>query len=294
MKRRVVVLGSLWGLGVQAQPVVELLAPNHYQVTYDSEGLRVKGLLWLPARTPAPGVLFNHDGNRGVTPSTQERCLELCQRGFVVFAPSYRGEDGSEGEIEIAQGEVTDVLAAATFLKSRPEVRPGPLGLVGTSHGALISLLAAARAPQQFASVVFGYGVADIYEWYAYLKQTQRLGNDPLTLKTYGQGPQDVPENFRRRHGLAVLDRIQAPVLILQGRRDVIVPPSQAQELHDMLKLRKKPVELQIYPEAGHGFLIYRNKIIQQVGRDSIRYRESLAAFETTVKFLQRTLRYSV
>jgi len=284
MQRRGFTVGlASCGWAAQAQPV---LSPE--PITYLSEGLRVKGLLFLPPQTPAPGVLFNHDGVGGVTASTQERCKELALRGFVVFAPSYRGEDGSEGEIEIAQGEVTDVVAAADWLARRPEVKPGRFALVGTSHGALISLLAAARAPQWFSSVIFGYGVADIYEWYTYLKQTKRLGNDALTRKAYGKGPEDVPENFRRRYGLAVLDQIQAPVLILQGRRDVIVPPSQAQALYDGLKQRKKPVELVYYDQAGHGFLIYRNKIIQQVGRDSVRYRESLDGFERMVRFLTR------
>ncbi len=296
MHRRRYILGSLLWLGaaVQAAPDVTLLSesPLHsYQVTYDSEGLRVKGRLYIPLQTPAPGIVFNHDGNNGVTPSTQERCQELAQQGFVVFAPSYRGEDGSQGEIEVAQGEVSDVLAAAELLKQRPEVRPGKVALVGTSHGALISLLAAQRRPDLFAGVVFGYGVADIYEWYQYLKMSKRLGNDALTRKLYGQGPQDMPENFRKRYGLAALSQIKAPFLIIQGNRDVIVPPSQAKALYEGLQQLHQPVELKLYPQAGHGFLIYRNKIIQQVGLDSVRYRESLDAWKTLVSFLQRIFR---
>ncbi len=261
-----------------------------YWVTYPSEGLKVKGVLWVPTQTPAPGVLFNHDGNKGVTPSTQERAAELAARGFLVFAPSYRGEDGSEGEVEVAQGEVADLLAAADFLSTRPEVAPGRLGLVGTSHGALVSLLACGRAPQKFGALVFGYGVANIYEWYEYLKQSKQLGSDSLTLKVYGKGPQDVPENFRKRYGLAVVSRLQAPALILQGAKDILTPPSQAEELYQEFLRLKQPARLKLYPQAGHGFLIYRNKIIQQVGQDSVRYRESLDAFETMVSFLRQHL----
>jgi dipeptidyl aminopeptidase/acylaminoacyl peptidase len=261
-----------------------------YQVTYRSQGLQVKGRLFVPTTSPAPGVLFNHDGVKGVTPSTQERCRELAQRGFVVFAPSFRGEDGSEGEIEVAAGEVADVLAAADYLKTRPEVRPGRLGIVGTSHGALVSLLCASQRPDLFGAVVFGYGVADIYQWYQFLKDTKQLGSDPLTLRVYGQGPQDVPDNFAKRQGLSVLPRIEAPVLILQGAKDTLVPAPQAQLLYDRLKALHKPVDLRLYPEAGHGFLIYRNKIQQQVGQNSVRYRESLDAWASLVLFLKKTL----
>ncbi len=291
IKRRVILLGSLTLGGVSwAKPVLEEVASRHFLVTYDSEGLRVKGRLFLPAKTPAPGVLINHDGISGVTASTQERAKELADQGFVVFAPSYRGEDGSQGEIEIAQGEVADVIAGAQFLRSRAQVNPRPLGLVGMSHGALISLLASARNPELFGAVVFAYGVANIYTWYQFLKDSKQLGKDPLTLKTYGQGPEDVPENFRRRHGLAVVPQIQCPVLIIQGQKDSLTPPDQGQELAQALKQAGKSVELKVYPESGHGFLIYRNKIIKQVGSNSARYRESLAAWEATVGFLKKHL----
>jgi len=281
------------GQGVGAQSVElrsEQRGIKSYLVTYLSEGLRVKGVLYVPAQTPAPGVLFNHDGVKGVTPSTQERALELSQRGFVVFAPSFRGEDGSEGEIEVALGEVADVIEAAKWLSRRPEVQPGKLGLVGTSHGALVSLLAAGRAPELFAGVVFGYGVADIYTWYEFLKTTKQLGSDALTLKVYGKGPQDVPENFRKRNGLQAIPQLQCPVLILQGVKDTLVPSNQGEILAQALRQANKPVDLKLYPQAGHGFLIYRNKIIQQVGVNSDRYRESLDAFASMVLFLRRTL----
>jgi dipeptidyl aminopeptidase/acylaminoacyl peptidase len=298
MRRRLLIAG---GLLVTAHPVLAITLPlverlpdrgsvQVYNVTYSSEGLAVKGKLYIPAQTPAPGVLFNHDGVKGVTPSTQERSLELAKRGFVVFAPSFRGEDGSEGEIEVAAGEVADVLAAAQFLQSRPEVRPGKLGLVGTSHGALVSLLAAGRAPELFAGLVFGYGVAEIYQWYDFLKSTKQLGNDALTLKVYGKGYDDVPENFRRRNGLQAIPTLQCPVLILQGAKDTLVPANQATLLAEALRKATKPVDLKIYPQAGHGFLIYRNKIIQQVGANSDRYRESIDAFASMVIFLRKAL----
>ena len=49
-----------------------------------------------------PGLIFNHGGVSGVTEGTRALCRRLAKQGFVVFAPSYRGEDDSEGEIEVA------------------------------------------------------------------------------------------------------------------------------------------------------------------------------------------------
>jgi dipeptidyl aminopeptidase/acylaminoacyl peptidase len=277
---------------MQPLPLMQpAMALEEQSVTYMSDGLKVKAkLFWPEGKGPFPGVIYNHDGVKGLSTSTLARCQELAQKGYAVIAPTYRGEDGSEGKVEVAQGEVNDVLNALNLFGKLPRVDPKRIAFVGTSHGALVSLLAATKT-DKVKALVFGYGVVDIYRWFDYLKESKQLGEDALTQQVYGKGPEDKPENFRIRHALTVLPNLRIPVLILQGDKDKIVPLEQGQILQTKLTELRKSSVLRTYPNSGHGFLIYQEREIKRHGADSVEYKESRAAWNEMMAFLAEKLR---
>ncbi|HEY4001786.1 MAG TPA: prolyl oligopeptidase family serine peptidase [Candidatus Xenobia bacterium] len=227
------------------------------QVFYPSDGLRIEARLFRPPGAgPHAGIVYAHDGVHGLSRQSMERCAELAEHGYVVLAPSYRGEDGSQGVVEVAYGEIDDVLAAATDLARTDGVDADRLAAIGTSHGALIVVMAAERSPV-FKAVVEGYGVMDIYRWWSWLKARGYSTDDALSRRVYGRGPSDRPAAFAERDALKHLDRLQAPVLIVQGGADQTVPPSQADRLAQALRAAGKPFEQLRYPTEEHGFLIY-------------------------------------
>jgi dipeptidyl aminopeptidase/acylaminoacyl peptidase len=225
---------------------------------YKSGNLRIRARLFLPSGTTrTAGILYNHGGVSGLSNLAATRCRELAQAGFAVFASSYRGEDGSDGKIEIAKGEIDDVLAGYNWFRTHPRVDAQRIAQFGTSHGALIGLLGSAR-DTSFRALVFAYGVADIVAWYEHLVRTKQLSNDQLTRDTYGNGPTDRPSSFAIRMGLSAVPKLSStmPVLIVQGGKDVIVPPEQGKALHESLEQHGKISQLNIYPNSEHGFVI--------------------------------------
>lgn len=256
--------------------------------TYLSDGLKVKGELYLPpGNTKLPLIIFNHDGISGISKEHRLSSVRLAKAGFVVFSPSFRGEDGSQGVIEIAKGEVRDVLNVVPLLKAHPRVDSQQIALVGASHGALISVLAASRNPE-FKAVVSAYGVMDIYRWYSYLKSHGKLGNDAITRRTYGQGPEKRPESFAIRNALSVVPKLQCPLLLLQGSLDDIVPEEQAYVMEKEMKKHGKSVQLEIYPDALHGFLVYAPYISDASAAEK---RQTEQAWKTMLEFLKKELK---
>jgi dipeptidyl aminopeptidase/acylaminoacyl peptidase len=249
---------------------------------YPSGALKIRASLFVPEGAgPHPVLLFNHGGMSGLIDNSKRRCRELAARGYLVFASSYRGEDGSEGSIEVAAGEIDDVLAGLKFLKTNPLADASRVGLIGFSHGALISLQAAKRGVA-FQAMVFAYGVADVYSWYAHLKASKQLGTDATTQRLYGSGPESRVSEFAARAGLSALAKIDSklPILIVQGGKDVIVPQAQAQLLFKALRAAGRQSELRLFPHSTHGFLIRREAL------QGVEKRESDAAWAAIYQFL--------
>ena len=292
---RIVLLAGLLLCSSLALSQVEVASPPKLleaNVTYMSGALRIKAFTVRPdVAGRLPAVMLNHGGTDGVTWATKQRARDLAQSGFAVFASAYRGEGGSDGQIEIAAGEVDDVLEGMKWFSKQAYVDANRIGMLGSSHGALIGLLAAARS-SQIKALVFAYGVADIYAWYAYLVQSKQLGMDALTSRVYGNGPQDKPQNFLQRHGLRVVPQLQStmPILIQQGGLDVIVPPAQARALGAELTRFKKPFTLEIYPNSGHGFVTARESVIKRFGADGVQASESGRAWRQIIAFFKRNL----
>jgi dipeptidyl aminopeptidase/acylaminoacyl peptidase len=260
-------------------------------IWYVSDGLRVKARAFWPAgKGPFPGIVFGHGGVDGLSDSSIRRCRELTKAGFAVFAPSYRGEDGSQGVIEVAKGEVSDVLNGLEVFKQDGRLDPNRITMMGTSHGALIGLLAVSRS-DQFKALVFAYGVSDIFAWWDYLVATNQVGTDALTKRIYGTGPTSRPESFRIRNGMNVLETVNVPVLILQGELDTTVPSSQAQALYDGLIKLEKWAQLELYPNSEHGFLMVRESLEKKFGAKSVQVQESKLALEHSIGFLRDTLK---
>ena len=233
---------------------------------------------------------IGHGGVDGLSDSSVRRCRELSKAGFAVFAPSYRGEDGSQGTVEVAKGEVNDVLNGLEAFKRDSRLDPSRIAMMGTSHGALIGLLAVSRS-DQFRALVFAYGVSDILAWWDYLVATNQVGTDALTKRIYGDGPTSRPESFKIRNGMNVLEKVNVPVLILQGELDTTVPPSQAQALYDALIEQGKWAQLELYPNSEHGFLMVRETLEKKSGTKSVQVQESKLALEHSITFLRDALK---
>jgi dipeptidyl aminopeptidase/acylaminoacyl peptidase len=132
-------------------------------VTYPSNGVTIRGVVYLPAGNGShPGVLLNHDGSHGVDAALMRRARDLAKLGYVVMTPAYRSDSGSLGKATENAQEVGDVLAAAQGLAQHPRVADKQLAIMGTSHGAFVSMLAVMQNPKQFRCVAQASGAADV------------------------------------------------------------------------------------------------------------------------------------
>jgi len=105
-------------------------------------------------RNSRPALVWVHEDIRG---HLYEHYIpyirEATARGYVVIAPEYRGSVGYGQSfydaIDYGGREVDDVVTAVDVLRSKyRQVDPGRIGIIGWSHGGLITLLSICRNPK--------------------------------------------------------------------------------------------------------------------------------------------------
>src|SRR3954469_18428635 len=103
-----------------------------------------------------PAIVCVHKNNRGhLAEHYIHNTREATAKGYVVIAPEYRGSIGYGkpfyDAIDYGGAGVGDVVMAASGVALRvTSVDPTRIGIIGWSHGGLISLLAVTRYPTTF------------------------------------------------------------------------------------------------------------------------------------------------
>jgi carboxymethylenebutenolidase len=165
----------------------------------------------------------------GLNDHIKDVAARIAAEGYVTLAPDLYHRDGigrtaSYDDLGTAiemmtaltdDAIVQDVGAAFTWLRARPDVRAGGVGITGFCMGGRVAYLAACAFPEQVKVAVPFYG-----------------GGIPV----------------ERTETLA------APVLAIFGGDDSFIPAADVQRLDEEAKRLGKPVEIVVYPGAPHGF----------------------------------------
>jgi len=215
------------------------------RVTYELAGL------WTPGRPGAPAVLCVH-GMLSSKESDKQRLLAeaLHTRGLATlrFDMSGRGESAGSSRRIVYSQEVADLAAAADFAKTRGHSR---LALFGSSMGGAVSVLFAARSSAVFAVVTLA-AVSRPGHW------AKKEGADVLRAAedrgffVYDGAEIDFEyfDDAASVDVLAAASKMTAPLLVLHGEKDAVVPVEDGHLLaRAALGSRKE-----LYPEGDHRF----------------------------------------
>ncbi|CAG7647590.1 alpha/beta hydrolase family protein [Paenibacillus allorhizosphaerae] len=220
-----------------------------YLVTYSSQTFKVKGYLVVPKDVPlpAPGVIYCRGGIRKVGMVRKRRLFAMARRGFVVFAPFYRGNEGGEGRDEFGGDDRYDVCHAIPMVQSLPEVQPGPVPLIGFSRGAIMAMLAAKECEQAGPVVIWG-GVSDLFDTYEERVDMRRM------LKRVVGHPRKQPGAYEQRSPVYWIEAIRVPVMIVHGTGDTQVSVEQARKLGQALEAAGRDYTMELYDGLPHRF----------------------------------------
>jgi epothilone polyketide synthase D len=245
----------------QATPAAAVPKPTQHTFV-SGDGLQIYGHLSLPPGPgPHPAVVVHTSGLGGAL-NAQGQYVNLAEhgpllaRGYAVFTVDQRGAPG-HGEryarmAAMGGDEVTDLAAAARYLGTLPTIDKSRLAVMGTSRGAYAALLAACRTPELWKAALLSMG---FYEPVAFIQAERRARPDNSPLREHAsQRWEDIERYFaeKERQPLQQLGQVRAPLLVIHGDADGMVPVDQARELQRVAQELGVQAALEVVPGMDH------------------------------------------
>jgi fermentation-respiration switch protein FrsA (DUF1100 family) len=196
------------------------------------DGERLHGW-WIAARTGTLGHLLLCHGNAGNVADRLLHAALMTSAGFDVLLFDYRGYGRSSGTPSEA-GTYRDAHAALTSLLAQPDVDSGRVYYLGESLGGAVALdLALACPPAGFVLLSAFTGVREL----------ARL-HYPFMAASL------VPDAYP---AIRRIQELRAPLLVIHGDHDDIVPLSHGQAL---FQAAPEPKEIHVFADVGHNDLV--------------------------------------
>ncbi|MFN8630693.1 MAG: S9 family peptidase [Chloroflexota bacterium] len=246
-------------------PIDPAVLPIGEPITFPTtDGAVAHGLYFAPANAhveapegekPPLLVLIHGGPTSSATSALKLDRAFFTSRGIAVVDVNYRGSNGYGRPFRDALNggwgrvDVDDAVAAAQYLVARGDVDGKRLAIRGGSAGGFTTMACLAFRPDVFAAGVSLYGIADLELIHEDTHKFESRYEEQLVGPWAGDR-----EVWRDRSPIHSLGRITAPLLLLQGLDDRVVPPSQLDVVEAAFTERNHPYVAIRFEGEGHGF----------------------------------------
>ena len=216
-----------------------------------ADGLAMVGVLTLPPGRDAknlPIIIMPHGGPESRDyPVFDWWAQAFASRGYAVFQPNFRGSTGSGSAfVRAGWGEwgrkmQTDISDGLAELVRQGIVDPKRACIVGASYGGYAALAGVTLQQGLYRCAVSVAGIGDVRKLVS--TDVAESGNNPAMIRVF-------KKELGRGRDLALVspirfaDRADAPVMLIHGVDDLVVPYRQSADMAAALSRAGKPVEL--------------------------------------------------
>lgn len=234
---------------------------------YVENGSKAQRLdLYVPAEPKGPLLVWIHGGGWVGGTKSNPPGLAVLKEGVAVASVEYRFSNEA-----VFPAQIEDCKAAIRWLRAHAKeygYRPEKVAVWGASAGGhLTALLAVTGRVKDFdvganldqssaiqcAVDLFGPADFPAYDPGLPTAMVQRENPDSVIAKLFGGVVSQKMELAKRASPVTWVTKDAAPMLILQGTKDPLVPADQSQRLYDKLKAAGADVTIKIFEGAGHG-----------------------------------------
>jgi dipeptidyl aminopeptidase/acylaminoacyl peptidase len=242
------------------------------------DGTRIPAYLTLPPGADGKGlpmVVMPHGGPEAHDEFDFDWFAQyLATRGYAVLQPQFRGSTGfgdahrraGYGEWGgLMQDDVTDGVLAMVEQGVADAAR---VCIVGASYGGYAALAGAALTPDLYACAVSINGISDLPSLVGNLKSSRGEESDAYAYWRKNIGSMHDAK-LAERSPARLAERVEAPVLLLHGADDTVVPPRQSRAMAKALATAGKTHTLIELPGEDHWLSrsATRIRVLEETGR---------------------------
>jgi len=247
------------------------------------DGTPIPAFVRRPSRCaadPCPVVVDFHGGPEAqARPGFAPWAQLYLDAGFVLVQPNVRGSDGyGKAWLSADDGPrrlqvITDVEDAARWARKAfaSNGQAPRVGISGGSYGGYATLIGMTMFAGAYDAGASNVGISNLITFLENTAPYRRL----LRISEYGDPVKDR-EALVKLSPVTYVDRVKAPLLLMQGASDPRVPAGEAIQIHEALSARGVPVELLIFADEGHGAQ-KRENVVQTLGRELEFFQKHLA-----------------
>jgi len=212
---------------------------NQINITFESDGFLLKGMLHLPEANLPPVVIGSHGLlSNSYSPKQIALARECNAHGIAYFRFDHRGcgqSDGVFNEITSLDGRRNDLVSAVKIIQTRKDIGK-KIGLFGSSMGGTVCI-----------------SVADVLEIDAWVTYASPVRSSSITtaLKESDDSEKIKPLLDQKYLEWDISDQLKHlhHIFILHGDSDKIVPPSNA---HEIFTKSSNPKKLILQKGGNH------------------------------------------
>ncbi len=237
------------------------------------DGLKIRGYLTIPKNSNAkklPLIVNPHGGPFGVRDSWgfNPEHQFFASRGYATVQVNYRGSGGYGRKFQQAgyggkwgaemQDDLTD---AVKYLVKEGIVDPDKVCIYGASYGGYATMAGLTFTPDLYQCGINYVGVTDISLLFSSMPKHWEPAKELMKIQI---GDPTDERLMERMSPLAHVDKIKAPLMIVQGARDPRVVKQHATDLRDKLEARGIKLtddEWIMKKNEGHGFRKEENRL---------------------------------
>lgn len=233
------------------------------------DGRKIHGYLTVPRNSTGknlPLIFHPHGGPHGprdgwgFNPEVQF----LANRGYAVLQVNFRGSGGYGNAFEKlgyrnwGTTMVDDMTDGVRWAIAQGIADKNRICTYGASYGGYAALQTVVREPDMYKCTIGYVGVYSLPLMFS-------DGDIPETKSGRSFLERVMPETLAEQRAQSPafnVDRINIPVMLVQGEKDQRVPMSQYKSLRDALAEAGKPAEITVVEEKeGHGFYDFQNQV---------------------------------
>lgn len=211
--------------------------------------------------TKPPLLVWMHGGpTYHVPPGLSLNTQYWTSRGYAYVLVNHVGSTGyGRAYREMLDGQwgvadIEDAASCVAFLSSERIIDPAKVGIVGESAGGYAVMQALYIYPEIWAAGISIYGISSLSGFAETTHKFESHYIDSLVLGKGEKSEEEIEAIYKGRSALYHAENIRAPLLLLQGDADTIVPASQATQMEGKMHELGKEIQVVMFEGEGHGF----------------------------------------